>query len=116
MGEKELLFITQRFGAVLRAYHAWLYAESGPHHPGDGEKALQAFEAIVTAFYDDVGALVDAARHGAEHLTGNWPDAIGRVNASTLRASGNRILRALAALGADDDPDRPLEDDEFQCG
>ena len=23
---------------------------------------------------------------------------------------------ALAALGADDDPDRPLEDDEFQCG
>jgi hypothetical protein len=65
--------------------------------------ALTDAEALAFArLLPEVQALVEAARHGAEHLTGNWPDAIGRVNASTLRTSGNRILRALAPFESHD--------------
>jgi len=71
------------------------------HHLAYRDNVVRLTDAEALAFarlLPEVQALVEAARHGAEHLTGNWPDAVGRVNIATLRASGNRILRALAAM------------------
>ena len=73
-----------------------------------------------------VKALVDAARAAREQLRHDYENtATAQAIAAGLGCdeweafmpvAWHSISRALAALGADDDPDRPLEDDEFQCG
>jgi len=69
-----------------------------------------------------VKALVEAARMLARSaaLSDRELDVVrqewGNTNVEVLRHWRDRTLDTLAAFEADDDPDRPLEDDEFQCG
>ena len=106
-----------------RHHHRPHCFEFGPseHAPRPWNKGHRMSAAELAAI-PAVAALVDAARMLARSaaLSDRELDVVrqewGNTNVEVLRHWRDRTLDTLAAFEADDDPDRPLEDDEFQCG
>ena len=123
---KEWVRLTPPYELAVEGVMTYRRGGDGPLRPhtmrytdgiGDEYDWWELSDAEALAFarlLPEVRALVDAAR-GVLSEVSDDPGVM--LDVGVWDISGHDLLRlctALAALGADDDPDRPLEGDEFQ--